>query len=249
MSESDKTSIGDRFKEYEHAFSYYLPRRIPVIIRVDGKAFHSVLQHATKPFDMEVVEAMQETAISLCEQIQGAVLAYGQSDEISILIHNYKNLNTEAWFNNNIQKMVSVSASIATNTFRDVIYNTSKFSINLDRVLFDSRVFVLPEAEVCNYFIWRQQDAVRNSIQSLARSKYSQKQLHEKNCDELQEMIHQAGDNWNNLPTVLKRGWCIFRKDWSMMEPPDTTWSIDFNIPIFTQDREYINKHLKVNDE
>lgn len=240
-----RDSLGDRMKaRYENASRHYLPGRMPVILRVDGKAFHSMTRHCTKPFDTVLMTAMDATAKALCEQIQGAQLAYVQSDEISILIHNYKRLTSDAWFDNNIQKMVSVGASIATAAFNmyDADAGDSLNGKRWDRpAMFDARVFVVPEAEVCNAFLWRQQDAERNSIQMLARSLYSHRECENKNCAQLQDMCHAKGHNWNDLPTRMRRGRCVVRRL--------SGWEIDWEIPRFSQDRAYIERHLATESE
>ncbi len=271
---STKDSLGDRMKVYENAFRHSLPLRMPLIIRVDGKAFHSYTKGCEKPFDNKLLSAMNEVAIYLCSSIQGAQMAYVQSDEISILVHNYKKLTSSSWFDNNIQKIVSVSAGMASGVMTNIsstIFGTSKLAT------FDSRAFVLPEREVCNYFIWRQQDATRNSIQMVARSLYSHKACNNMNCDNLQEMIFQKGINWNDLPTQQKRGRCIVKKIskvacrcldlgygagfdaagrcpgcWDSKElgySMRSKWATDNEIPIFNQDRSYIEDLLKVEKE
>lgn len=198
--------IGDRMKnQYENRTRYFLPRRTYTIIRVDGKAFHTLTRSAARPYDVQFVQAMDETAEYMCKEIAGSVMAYVQSDEISILLTDFAKPLTEAWFDGNIQKMVSVSAALATARF-----NQTNFMIGrAERPMatFDSRVFTIPDrTEVENYFIWRQKDAERNSIQMLAQSLYSHKELHGKNCADLQDLIHAKNDNWNNHPTRYKRG-------------------------------------------
>jgi tRNA(His) 5'-end guanylyltransferase len=223
-------------KGYEGAFKHSLPARMPVIIRVDGKAFHTWTKKigAARPFDAPLMASMQATAIELCKEIQGAVLAYTQSDEISILVHTYKRLTSQGWFGNEIQKMVSISAALASSVM------TGIYTI---RTMFDSRVFVLPESDVVNYFIWRQQDASRNSVQMLARANFSHKQCHRKTCEDLQEMLFQEkGINWNDISTTKKRGSCI-------LKGADGGWVVDNEIPIFTKDREYITRLLAVEEE
>jgi tRNA(His) 5'-end guanylyltransferase len=134
------------------------------------------------------------------------------------------------------------------------VLNTTNDNINTDRAFFqkiahfDCRAFVLPENELCNYFIWRQQDATRNSIQMLAQSLYSQKELNGKNTSELQEMTFQKGKNWNDVETKFKRGSCVYK----IQDPENvgrTKMYIDNEIPIFTQDRDFINKWLAVEQE
>src|SRR5689334_8003874 len=105
-------SLGDRMKKnYEDISRVFLPRRMPLIIRLDGKAFHTLTADMKKPWDDGMIHSMLTTAITLCENIQNTKLAYVQSDEISLLLTDYDYFNTEAWFDRNLQKMVSVSAS------------------------------------------------------------------------------------------------------------------------------------------
>lgn len=262
-------SLGDRMKSYEDVFRLHLPIRMPVILRIDGKAFHSYTHGCKKPVDQGLVDCMNLTAMELCKQIQGCQLAYVQSDEISLLLNNYKELDTQSWFDNNIQKMVSISASIASVTFTENSYQIWGFHDNAEGTgfegmgytsairkpaYFDSRAFVMPKEDVCNYFLWRQQDATRNSVQMLARSLYSHKECTNKNNSELQELIFQKGINWNDCPASQKRGRCIVKKytEKSTLNPKTqqyetalrSEWVVDNEIPIFSQDRNYINQYV-----
>lgn len=239
-------SLGDRMKGYEYATRTALPRRMPVILRADGKAFHTYTRGLARPFDAAFTHAMDRTAVALCEAIQGAQMAYVQSDEISVLIHSYKRHTSAAWFDNEVQKMTSVSASIAAATMTAA--SATVFG-DLRVAYFDARVAVYPEADVCNYFIWRQQDAVRNSIQMTAQALYSPKQLHGKNCNELQDMIHAKGQNWNDVPTRHKRGRCIVRETYDIDGATRLRWVVDDAIPVFTDDRNYVERFLPVEPE
>lgn len=243
-------SLGDRMKAYENVSRIYLPRRLPVIIRVDGRAFHTFTRGFQRPFDSVLAVSMWETAKALCKEISGAKLAYTQSDEISVLVTNNDTLTTEPWFANNLQKIVSLSASVATRAFDNAFqlkissYNDSfkQFSTYfrvLHTATFDARAFILPPEEVCNYFIWRQQDAVRNSIQMAAQSVYSHKELQHKNQSNLQDMLMEKGINWNDYEVWQKRGICVVKA---------SEWTVDYDIPIFTQDRNYIERWLVPND-
>lgn len=229
----DKKSLGNRMKEYEKAWSISLPKRMPIIIRLDGQAFHTLCRRFSKPFDLSFIRWMDYAAMMLCKKIQGVEMAYVQSDEISLLVHYYKTIDSEPWFNNNIQKIVSSSAAIASVAFSSYLQ---------EETTFDSRVFVVPEHEVCNYFIWRQQDWERNSISMLAQSLYSHKELHGKNCSVMQDMIFEKGKNWDKLPLYLKRGRCIVKNN-------EGHWILDDTIPIFTQDRNYIEKFLEIKND
>lgn len=276
----DKTTLGDRMKNnYENVNRFYLTRRMPVIIRTDMKAGHTFTKGMKKPFDDIFVKAMQETMKYLCENIQGCVLGYTQSDEISLVLVDYAELTTDAWFGNNLQKMCSVSASMTTLAFNKAFTrNISKQSkriytehleekdasyiesleIAMNKgAMFDSRVFTIPKEEVCNYMIWRQQDATRNSIQSVGQANFSQKELHGQSCNNIQDMLMtQKGINWNDYATTLKRGSCCIKVDDGLTKYDDvgnicgytqrSKWVIDNEIPIFSQDRNYIEKLINV---
>ena len=272
----DRTTLGDRMKNnYENITRYYLTRRMPVIIRIDGRAFHTFTRGFKKPFDDILVSTMQDTMKYLCENIQGCVLGYTQSDEISLVLTDYAELTTDAWFGNNLQKMCSISASMATLAFnkaftRNISKQSKRFyteyleekdasyietlEIAMNKgAMFDSRVFTIPKEEVCNALIWRQQDATRNSIQSVGQANFSQKELHGKSCNNIQDMLMtQKGINWNDYSTTLKRGSCCIKADDSLTEYDEvgnicgyterSKWVIDNEIPIFTQDRNYVEK-------
>jgi tRNA(His) guanylyltransferase len=232
-------SLGDRMKRYEVAARTSLSPRMPAIVRVDGKAFHTYTRGCARPFDRNLMDAMDSVAVRLCEQVQGAQMAYVQSDEVSILLHDYKRFASSAWFDKQVQKMASVAASLASS--RMTRESVEVFG-EVRECAFDARAFVLPESEVANYFIWRQQDATRNSIQMLARSLYSHRECHLKTCSDLQEMAHAKGANWNDLPTAQKRGRCVVRH-------PDGRWYVDVDPPIFTAARDYIERHLAIEPE
>jgi tRNA(His) 5'-end guanylyltransferase len=202
----NKDSIGNRMKaNYEDRYRFSLTRRTPVIMRLDGRAFHTLTRGLSKPFDAIFSDTMIETAKLLCSEIQGAKCAYVQSDEISILITDFDTLTTDAWFDYNIQKMVSVSAGMAS------AYFTNHWNPDNNQAIFDSRVFNLPKEEVCNYFIWRQLDWIRNSVQMLAQSYFSHNQLHGRNQPDMHEMLHALGINWANLSDRWKNGTFIIK--------------------------------------
>ena len=258
---SSQNSLGDRMKGYEAAQRTTLPGRLPIVLRVDGKAFHTYTRGCQKPFDPNLEAVMNLTATALCESIQGAQLAYVQSDEISVLIHTYKRFNSSSWFDNQIQKMTSISAAIASTTFTMNSWRIWKGSVlapigleSLRPALFDSRVFVVPEADVCNYFLWRQLDASHNSVQMLARSLYSHKQLHGMNVIKLQEMIKEKGQDWATLPASNRHGRCIVKQQMvdvndMLVQLSRTRWVVDNNIPSFKENRNYINDLLQVEEQ
>ena len=248
--------LGDRMKKYENLYRFFIPPRSYVIIRLDGKAFHTYTKYMEKPADKLIEDAMDYTVDNLCNKVQNVKLGYTESDEISLLLTDFNNENTSQWYDGNIQKMVSVSASIATavfNRFIDYSYvsdQPEKIESFLDRPYteFDSRIFVLPdEIEVENYFIWRNKDSIRNSISSHARSLYSHNELMYKNSNEKKEMIIQKGDKWENLRERSKfGGLCIKRlylKDGVERSKWETISCFDF-----LEDREKLTNFIPIQE-
>lgn len=234
--------LGKRMKEfYEKVPKTRLVRRMPVAIRLDGKAFHTFTRGFQKPFDDVLIAAMQDTMQYLCENIQGCVLGYHQSDEITLILVDYKNLNSSAWFDYEVQKMCSIAASMATMRFNKAfsarvhlwakehdiapiaylnegkgeqllkLYDTYINALTKG-AMFDARVFNIPKEEVANLIYWRQLDATRNSIQMVGRANFSHKELQGKSCNDIQDMlITQKNINWNDFGTNKKRGSCCIK--------------------------------------
>jgi tRNA(His) 5'-end guanylyltransferase len=233
----DNSALAKRMKDYESTSKTRLMKRCPVCIRIDGKAFHSFTKNFNRPFDDVLIKAMQETTKFLCENIQGCVLGYTQSDEISLILIDYKELNTTPYFDYEVQKLCSISASMATMAFnRFFVDNCHEWYHNvpiedfengserLDRLfkaytiafekgaMFDSRCFNIPKEEVTNLIYWRQLDATRNSIQMVGQANFSHNELHGKSCNMIQDMLMtQKGINWNDFPTHQKRGTCVIK--------------------------------------
>lgn len=255
--------LGKRMKEYyEQIPRTKLMRRTPVAIRIDGKAFHTFTRGFDKPFDDVLIKSMQRTMQYLCENIQGCVLGYTQSDEITLILVDYKNLNSSAWFDYKIQKMCSIAASMATMSFNKSFkylvekyerehhkeseakyLNTLITAVNKGAI-FDARVFNIPKEEATNLVYWRQLDAIRNSIQSVGQANFSHKELQNKTCNDIQNMLLiEKNIDWNNLPTHLKRGSCCIKT----MSGARTRWVIDEQIPVFKgEDREYIEQLINI---
>lgn len=226
-------SLGNRMKEfYENRTRVYMPRRTYTIIRIDGKAFHTFTKGLSKPFSEKLIDAMNFTAEKLCAGIQGAKFAYVQSDEISIVITDFDKIETSAWFDNNIQKMASVAASIATRAFNSFwISDMTESDFDVNELFsklaeFDARVFAINQkAEVLNYFLWRQEDAIKNSIASVAQSKFSSKELHRKNQKDQLEMLQEIGIDWNtDFDNGKKRGRLIQKEEFLKNGAKRTRW-------------------------
>jgi len=238
----DSSDLAKRMKTYyEQIPKTKLIRRMPVIIRIDGKAFHTFTKGFARPFDEVLIKAMQETTKYLCENIQGCVLGYTQSDEITLVLVDYQRFETAAWFDYEVQKMCSIAASMATMAFNkffqqfvdDLIwdyrhslipqcvelqqkiaaYHTTLLQAADKGAMFDARVFNIPKEEVTNNIYWRQLDATRNSIQMLGQAYFSHSELNEKTCNDIQDMLMlQKGINWNNMPVEFKRGSCCVKE-------------------------------------
>lgn len=263
--------LGTRMKEYyEQPSRTGLMRRTPVILRVDGRSFHTFLKGFKKPYDTLFIACMQNTAKYLCENIPGCVLSYQQSDEISLLLMDYMNFNTSAWFNYEVQKLSSITASMATMAFNrefakavsnyvdnsyeawDVSGEERKYQHILEKAaetgaMFDARCFNLPKEEVTNYFYWRQLDAARNSVRMAGHAYFSRKEMHGKNNSEIRDMLMLEKEiNWNNYPVYIKRGSCCIRRTVPVMGKDGSTverhfWIFDNGIPMFKgEGRQYI---------
>ena len=253
MATKSKDLLGKRMKEfYEQTSKTKLVRRMPVAIRIDGKAFHTFSRGFKKPFDEILTKAMQETTRYLCKSIQGCVFGYTQSDEITLVLVDYKKLTSSAWFDYEVQKICSISASMATMAFNKIFNNNvdeleminqaDKYYSAIERgAMFDSRCFNVPKEEVTNFVYWRQLDATRNSIQMVGQANFSHKQLQNKSCNMIQDMLFtEKGINWNDLPVVKKRGSACIKDS-------EGHWFIDENMPILkTTDevdyRYYVDK-------
>ena len=286
--------LGVRMKTfYEQIPKTKLMRRCPVAIRIDGKAFHTFTRGFHKPFDEVLIKSMQETMKYLCENIQGCILGYTQSDEITLILVDYKKLTSSAWFDYEVQKICSIAASMATMAFNkffrdnvgDYLYENYDDQYLADYIktlqnavdkgaMFDARCFNIPKEEVTNLVYWRQLDASRNSIQMVGQANFSHKELQNKSCNDIQDMLMiQKGINWNDLPTYQKRGSCCVKREfWVDKNDGEefskeyqealnrtardenaikrTEWIIDTDIPIFRNEgREYIDRLVFIGEE
>ena len=272
--------LGTRMKEfYEQVPKTRLVRRMPVAIRIDGKAFHTFTRGFRKPFDHILIKTMQETTKYLCENIQGCVFGFTQSDEITLILVDYQKLTSSAWFDYEVQKLCSISASMATMAFNKYFaenvaneileYKTSmvpqcieiqqeikeyhdilRAAVNKG-AMFDARCFNIPKEEVTNLIYWRQLDATRNSIQMVGQANFSHKELQNKTCNMIQDMLHeQKGINWNNYPTVCKRGSaCIYTEYANMNGSYNSGWIIDKEMPILKgEDRAYVDNLVYIGE-
>ena len=256
-------TLSDRMKTYYEGRSQtYLTRYTPVIIRLDGCHFHTFAKKFNKPFDKVFAKTMQDTTKYLCEKIQGVKFAYTESDEISLLLIDYNkedlSIQTEAWFDYRVQKIVSVSASLATvafnkffvknmyelntdpvDTYRDNVFKAYEKAVE-EGATFDSRAFNLPKEEVVNYFVWRQTDAIRNSKSALGQANYSQKVLNGLSSNQIIEKCKaELAIDWNDFEGEQKWGTVVTKVQ---VEGERPKWTMDIDPPLFVELREYIEK-------
>ena len=256
-------TLSDRMKTYYEGRSQtYLTRYTPVIIRLDGCHFHTFAKKFNKPFDKVFAKTMQDTTRYLCEKIQGVKFAYTESDEISLLLIDYNkedlSIQTEAWFDYRVQKIVSVSASLATvafnkfflknmyelntdstDTYRDNVFKAYEKAVE-DGATFDSRAFNLPKEEVVNYFVWRQQDAIRNSKSALGQANYSQKVLNGLSSNQIIEKCKaELAIDWSDFEGEQKWGSIVTKVQ---VEGERPKWWINTDPQLFSELRDYIEK-------
>lgn len=273
----DTSDLANRMKEYEKRNQYYLQKRTPVAIRVDGRSFHTFTKGFQRPFDEILIKTMQETAKYMCENIQGAKFAYIQSDEITIILIDYDTLETDCWFNYRTDKLCSITASMATMAFNKFFDNNVREYINkiipnalsplaitymqaVDKgAMFDARCFNIPKEEVTNLVYWRQLDAARNSIQMVGQANFSHKELQNKSCNMIQDMLHeQKGINWNDFPTDYKRGAAVIKKKIGTNVAAacgiagatyEDRWVIDRDMPFLKgEDRAYVDNLIYIGE-
>lgn len=198
-------AIGDRIKSnYENRARYELTRRTPVIVRVDGRAFHTFTRGMNKPFDQKLIDSMVAGAVAVASEMQGFKAAYVQSDEASFFMTDYDTLQTDGWFGYCKSKIETISASVMTAAFnRNIALSHDAY--------FDARAFNIPKEEVANYFLWRCMDWERNSVSMYCNAHFSHKQMHGQGKAQQHEMLHTIGRNWTtDLTSQQRNGTWIF---------------------------------------
>lgn len=202
-------SLGDRIKGYEKVSKHRLVKGVPVMIRVDGRAFHTFTKGFDKPFDEKLMIAMVDAAGYVASNMQGFKFGYVQSDEATFVLTDYDRIETQGWFNYNHSKIVSLSAALMTAHFNLDMYD----SIGSKIPIFDSRAFNIPREDVVNGILWRMKDWERNSIQMYAQSLFSHKELQGKSKSDIHEMLHKIGKNWTTDLTPRQRNGTLLIKD------------------------------------
>lgn len=208
-------NLGDRIKRYEKTFSHTALKRMPLIIRVDGRAFHTFTKDLNKPFDTDFMGAMVMAAYTVAKDMQGFKAAYIQSDEVTFCLTDYDTLEAEGWFDYKLAKMISISAALMSVAF-NYHFDTDKMPI------FDSRAFTVPKDDIINTFLWRAKDWSRNSLQMYCRSFFSHAELHRKKQIDMHEMLHTVDKNWTaDLSQQERNGTFLTKTEFGIMSHTD----------------------------
>lgn len=207
--------LGDRMKRYEAVTHGIATGRTPLMIRVDGRAFHTFTRGMERPFDQGLTDAMVGAAKAVVEEMQGFKAAYIQSDEATFALTDYDRVESQGWFDYDISKVISISAALMTAHFIN-LFGTSKTPV------FDARAFSVPQNDVVNAFLWRAKDWERNSLQMYSRANFSHKQLHGKRRQDMHDMLHEVGKNWTtDLTLQQKNGTFLIASDGELKERHD----------------------------
>lgn len=254
MPDSNKQTLADRMKEYEANFDYKIMRRCPVILRLDGRSFSRLTKSLEKPSE-KFINAMANTTLDVAKDIEGCVFGYCQSDEITLVLKNDQSIYSMPWFDNRIQKMVSIAAAEATYAFGK---NLEKQELELKRGIFDCRVFSVPNTiELVNNLIYRQRDCMRNAISLVADAQLRKRLgkgaalkllLNKGSKERLQLLFEKCGiDFWKDYPSAVIRGVGAYRKPEEKIGKDNVpiirnSWVLDYNIPEFDKDAALIIK-------
>ncbi len=224
-----KDDLGDKIKnQFEDALRIQMPRRTHLVIRIDGRRFHTFTKSLERPYDYRLSGALDTAAMGLASEMSGCRLGFGQSDEYSFLLTDFSSEHEKMWFDGNVQKIVSVAASIFTAHF------ATAFTGAYPAATFDARVMAIPRRiNVEQYFLWRQLDASANSLNMLASAHYTHAELLGKSTAEKHDLLHAKGINWSHAETSFKRG--------RVIRPASSGgWEVDLEPPIFTRDPGYL---------
>ena len=231
--------------KYEDPFRVILPQRTYLLIRVDGRAFHTYTKSFNRPFDQYLHDGMVVAGLETMQEIGGAKFAFGQSDEFSFVATDFDTHESQMWFGGNKSKIESITASVFTAEFNRFIRHLRP---QLKNAYFDARAFIIPmEHEVINYFVWRQQDTIRNSVSMLARHYFSAKKLHGVSTAEAKKLLAKEGVYWNKQPSAFRRGTALYKPEKAIDNPPpgrSNGWLVDGDLPLFAHNPSFVAQHL-----
>lgn len=246
-------NLQERQKNYESFSDYSLTPRLPVIIRVDGKNFSNITRKCDKPYDPIIQAALVDAAAFAISDMQGAVFAYTQSDEITFILRNDQSLESTPWFQNRLLKISSITSSLVTLAFNNFL-NLKGVSL-AGPALFDCRVFVVPSiTEAVNNIIYRQGDCVKNSVSSAAQNLLTQKlgtsialkSLFKKKTDEKRKLVKEVCniDFDEYFPSSFRHGVGIYKVPTLINKENNiirNKWFKDWDLPLFIENKPFIS--------
>ena len=245
--------LKDRVESYIDASDYKLISRLPIIININGRGFSKITSLIDKPHCSKFMEAMLSTMLKLCSDLEGVLFAFQSNDEITLILRNDQNNNTEPFLNNKLQKICSIASSIATLHFNNY---TKSIDLNLiGEPLFTSQVFVVPNiAEAMNVLIFKQQQSFYLSIQFACfyelLKKYDKNTIKEMlnglNSEEKIDLLNQeCGIDFHEYSSTFKRGAAAYKIPKIVDGVLKNRWYINTDIPIFAKDQVFITSVLK----
>ena len=243
--------VHDRISHYEEIADTKLLPKVPVIIRLDGRSFFKATSKLEKPFCASFMEAMSITLLKICKEVSGCIFGYTFHDEILIISKNDQTIDTNPWYNNSIQKIISVTSSLAS-----LELNKNAKDLNISFVgdaVFTGTVFVVPPTEDINTLVSKQQQAFYTAVSMASfyelHKKYDTETVREilvgRSVDEKLELLEQECEiDFNSYPAPFRRGVACYKapKLFSTTEGNvlKDKWIIDTNIPIFTKDHSFL---------
>lgn len=242
-------SLGDRMKEYENVTNTNLIHRMPIMVRCDGRAFHSFCSGMNKPYDDIFIELMDTLTKYLLVSVPDCEIAYVESDEITLCLFPYKTYATTPFFDGRVQKLCSTLAAMATWKFNQILLEWSKgddaskktfAEVYSSKVaMFDCRVWNLPREEVLNCLLWRQQDSKRNAILTAGQTWIGKKKIHALKTTEVIDKLKEIGiDYWEAIPKYYHYGRTFIHNS------DKTNWIFD-NL----EDRAELSKLVNIDEE
>lgn len=250
-------SLAQRQKQYEACSDFSLIQRTPVIVRVDGSHFHTLTKNLPKPFCASFQYLMHNVMLYCAPEIQGLVLCYHQSDEITFILRNDQSLEAEPLYNNRIQKIISIIAAKTTLGFNKLLQTIEPKLDLVGEAIFDCRVFLVPDlTEACNNLVWRQQDCMKNSLSGASQAALADKfgkrtalkLLHKKVFSEKKQLLlEQCNIDFDNYySSAFRRGAIVCKvptllpllgKEEKILRDK---WTLNTDLPIFTEDKDYL---------
>jgi tRNA(His) guanylyltransferase len=249
-------SLQQRQVGYEQTYNQNIIGRIPVVIKIDGRSFNRVTKNTQRPFCQKTMLLLNSTMLNLAKQIDGVLFGFQYSDKIFFILRNDRSPDEDPWFGNNIQKLSSVSASMATYEFMNQLWAADDPPALEGSITFASHVFGVPNVtEAINYLIYRQfrcmQNALNESVQSVLWPRYGKQTpsfLEDKSMDQRQQMLHEAGFDFESLPAAYRLGSAAYLVptlvDISQGQITSHKWLLDFNCPLFSKSQDRLRTIL-----